>query len=744
MKRLGLNLIVLGLVGLSVACSGGGDDPAPFQSAGPTLSERLEADLGTPVSSDVQGRASYALVASKARVLASGDSRGATVRDWIAGYSNELGVDGDALEVRAEGVDALGMHHVLVSSLAKGTRGDGAGIDIVTDPEGRFVSFSGHLPPADLGTPKISETEAKSRALAGAAEDAPDVSHEVVSTELEVYSPNGPVSEPDATLAYRVVTPILTLWVDAKTGDILGKAANDESVAAFSAEDAFKSPIPASYQRTGKQLEVETYRWDATKHQLASVRTGSRIVAKQFNGFDASGRRLDVGPIMSNDPTRFDVGYDGYQGKNKPRSHAGIADQVAVDAMHNVALADAFFRKNFGRGPISGNDPAFGDGIDVVLHANVAIRLENGRLVEADDRDNAAYSLSTKKIYFGDGTMVASGAGASRPENQMLPTALALDVVGHELTHAFTEGRIGTTGEAGALNEGIADVVGQIFEQSVEKNPRNAATLAERIWHKGQGGGRNFAHPERGLPLNMFTVIGQKNKSYPNHVLNQHCTKPSGNNTGGKVTRDPPTFANDQGCVHANSLIVSHAWYLMTFGGENAGDGKLLPLTQVDGMANQENSNKLWLASLGMASQKGWVPTATRDFVSLARFQLAATYALFPAEVRSVGCAWMAVGVLSEADTDKLGLACQRFSRSPVCWRYDPLRGKVSAKDGVYCNPGADDAYYTCQNGQILAGDTCPFDPASTRALVCAIGNPRTREAKVVPSGQKPCESAYP
>ena len=99
MKRLGLNLIVLGLVGLSVACSGGGDDPAPFQSAGPTLSERLEADLlGTPVSSDVQGRASYALVASKARVLASGDSRGATVRDWIAGYSNDLGVEGDALE----------------------------------------------------------------------------------------------------------------------------------------------------------------------------------------------------------------------------------------------------------------------------------------------------------------------------------------------------------------------------------------------------------------------------------------------------------------------------------------------------------------------------------------------------------------------------------------------------------------------------------------------------------------------
>lgn len=85
-------------------------------------------------------------------------------------------MDGDALEVRAEGVDALGMHHVLVSSLAKGTRGDGAGIDIVTDPEGRFVSFSGHLPPADLVTPKISETEARSRALAGASEDAPDVS----------------------------------------------------------------------------------------------------------------------------------------------------------------------------------------------------------------------------------------------------------------------------------------------------------------------------------------------------------------------------------------------------------------------------------------------------------------------------------------------------------------------------------------------------------------------------------------
>jgi Zn-dependent metalloprotease len=745
MRRLGLCGVLFVLVGVSAACSGG-DEPPPFESAAPQLASRLATDLGVPVHAYIDGRASHAMVASPTRILAAGDARGETIRAWIAGYSKDLGVDGEALDVRAEGVDALGLHHVVVSSLAKGTRADGAGIDVVTDEAGRFVSFSGHLPPAELGKPRLSEAEAKSRALLDAAEDAPDVTHEIVSIELEVFSANGPVSEPDATLAYRVVTPMLTLWVDAKTGDILAKSANDENVLAFSAEDAFKSPIPASYQRPDKQLDVETYKWDATTYQLASVRTGSRIVAKQFSGYDANGAPRDVGPITSNDPARFDVGYAGYQGKNNSRSHAGVADQIAVDAVHNVALADGFFRKNFGRGPISGNDPVFGDGIDVVVHANFTMRPDaSGRLVEYEYRDNAGYDSVTKKISFGDGTMVAAGANASRPEYQMLPTALALDVVGHELTHAFTEGRIGTTGEAGALNEGLADVIGQIFEQSVEKNPRNAATVGERIWNKGQRSGRNLAHPERGLPLNMFTTVKEagmdKIVHYPNHVTTQLCAKPT---SGGKIIREAPNVKNDQGCVHANSLVVSHAWYLMTYGGTNNPQNNSKLVTQVDGMANQENASKIWLASLGMASSKGWVPTATRDFVSLARFQLATTYALFPAEARSVGCAWWAVGVLSDTEMKALGLTCQTFSKAAECWTLDPARGKVSKPDGTYCNAGFESAYYTCLRGQILMGDNCPLDPASTTSLVCAIKNPRTGEAKSVAAGQKPCESAYP
>lgn len=720
-------IVLVGLAVSAAACSGAGDDPPPFAESSPAasgLAARLSADLGTPVVAEVVGRMSYALVAEKTRVLARGNDRDAKVLEWVKGYAGDLGVAPETLAISSEGDDALGLHHVMLSPVGPELEGGDAGIEVTTDGEGRFVALSGHLPP-DLGPLGLSKADAERSAKATLAIDGE--TPEIVSTALETHRPGESASDDAASLTYRVTTRLVTLWVDAKTGEVLAMLPNTENVQAFSAEEAFQAPIPAGFLRPGKSLEVETMQWDANTHILSGLGTGAHLVVKSLDGFSADGVPIETGPIASTDRKRFDVGYSAYQGRGKPRSHDGVADQIAVDAFHNVALADTFFRTRLGRGPGAGLDGAFGDGLEIVVHANVEThRSSNGKLVELDGRNNASFSTLTKKVYFGDGWLTAAGANASVADNQRLPTALGLDVVGHELTHAFAGSRA-EPGEVGALNEGVADVIGQIFERSVEGNARSAATVGERIWPNGHG--RNLAHPERGLPRNLFkATTKQRNDIYPNHVETQLCAKV----IKGKVTRDRPTLENDYGCIHDNSLIVSHAYYLMSFGGFNSRSH-----VQVDGAKSVAAAENLWLATLGIIGQKGFIPTPVRDFASLARFQIAAAYATSPAEARSVACAWHAVGVIDKRTVDALGVTCNTLPYES-CWLPGPNGTKLAKPDGIYCNETYETSSYGCVGGSLKGGSSCITGQA------CVVRNPLTREAMLSPTGEAACESAYP
>ena len=87
-------------------------------------------------------------------------------------------------------------------------------------------------------------------------------------------------------------------------------------------------------------------------------------------------------------------------------------------------------------------------------------------------------------------------------------------------------------GEVGAIQEGLADVIGQIFERSAGGDSRTAATVGERIWPNGHG--RNLANPDRGLAMNLFKVVGKSNVPYPNHVEKQLCARV----VNGKIVRE--------------------------------------------------------------------------------------------------------------------------------------------------------------------------------------------------------------
>lgn len=718
----------LGFVALALgaaACSGADEGPARLTegSTGSDLAARMAADLGVPVVAEVVGRSSFALVAEKTRVVARGNDRDTQVLAWVKGYAQELGMAPASLSVRSAGEDTLGLHHVVVSPLPSELDGGDAGIEIVLDAEGRFLSLSGHTPKADL-TPRITRADAERIARAALADD--DAAPEELETRLEARAPGGSTSDDDAVLTYRVASRSATAWVDATTGALLVVMPNDEDVAAFSAEDAFAAPIPATFRRQGKTLEVETRKWDEKTYVLEALGTGAHFVVKSLASYAKDGTPITTGPITSQDANRFDVGYQAYQGNGKPHSHANVADQVAVDALHNVSLADTFFRKYLGRGPGAGLDPAFGDGLEIVVHANVAMRRDRtGKLVEVDARNNASFHLGTKQISFGDGWLHAAGANPNLANNQRLPTALALDVVGHELTHAIAQ-HYAEPGEVGAINEGIADVIGQIFERSAGGSSRTAATVGERIWPNGHG--RNLKNPERGLPSNLFKAVNQSIQTYPNHVEKQLCARV----VNGKIVREAPTFDNDWGCVHDNSLVVSHAYYLMTFGGLNT-----TSLVQVDGAKSVADVERLWMATLGVAGQKGIFATPMRDFASLARFQVAAAFATSPAEARAVGCAWHAVGVLDKRTVDALGLACNVLPYAE-CWLPGPNGTKVPKPDGVYCNERYVANSYTCRRGSILEGGSCLTGQA------CAVRVPRTNEAVLTPEGVASCESAFP
>ncbi len=701
---------LLFLAGLA-ACSGGSDAP-PLGNATPDLASRLEADLGAPVFVDAAPRRPFILAKSRTRIMASGSRRAEALLTWISGYASELGVEPRDLRVEGEGIDLAGLHHVRLGGIVPSqVRADGAGLEILTDEEGHFVSMLGHLPPPGLSyAPLISADQARASALARSEELAPGLEDQVRATELELWSPEGPVSAEDARLAHRVETGHLTVWIDALAGVVLAAVPNEAGVLALSAEDAFRPKVGNDmnpFRKPGKKLDIEVTALGSGQFRLATTTTPSHLEASVFTGFGPGGAPRSSATLTSDKPDQWDDRSLAYQGKGKDIGHANLADQVAVDAIFNVNLADRFFRDHLGRGPVVGNDLAFGDRIDVVVHTNFSIR--KGQ--ESPSRNNAFFNRADKKLYFGDGTMVFDNNYLEEP-TQMLPPALALDVVAHELTHAFVDGRMGQTGQAGALEEGLADVIGQLFEREVDRKAR-PDLLGERIWARGQEG-RNLAHPERG--------VRYKDTPRPNHVDTMECMKV----VGARKVPEPPTDDNDRGCIHANSLVASHAWHLMSFGGLN-----MQSQVQIDLPLPETFSNVLWLSLLGLRSSPGWLPPPARDFLSAARLQVAATLALYPWGLPAVGCAWLAVGVLPASEVAALGVKCRVLT-------VEECAGKA---DGWYCNEKYGFSSYRCMGGQLKDGGQCPSETLK-QSRVCSVQDPGTRRARLV-DGRPACDSAF-
>jgi bacillolysin len=249
---------------------------------------------------------------------------------------------------------------------------------------------------------------------------------------------------------------------------------------------------------------------------------------------------------------------------------------------------------------------------------NADIRMQNlvhpVRRADVDIYGNQYPDFFVNAFYDGGGVMVF---GEGLPPNFILDGqtfdffAGALDIVAHELSHGVTEytSNLIYRNESGALNEAFSDIMGTSVEF--------------------------FFQPPGSGPLKADYLLGED-------VIRPGGTR-SLENPG--VNGDPDHYSKrftgsaDNGGVHTNSTIVSHAFYLAIEGGTNRTSG--LSVQGVGG-ANREQMEKVFYRAFTQLMPANSTFSVARAATIQAARDL---YGSNSAAERAVTQAWTAVGV---------------------------------------------------------------------------------------------------
>ncbi len=192
----------------------------------------------------------------------------------------------------------------------------------------------------------------------------------------------------------------------------------------------------------------------------------------------------------------------------------------------------------------------------------------------------------------------------------------ALDVIGHELTHGITEftSQLDYQDEPGALNEAFSDIMGTAIE----------------FFHLKPGGG-----PQRGP---NFLIGEDVQRQAPGFTRSMQEPMAAGDPDHYSLRQFIGT-AIDNGGVHVNSTIVSHAFYLAVNGGRNRVSG--LTVTGV-GVGNIERMERIFYRAFAFML----VPLSQFSDARAATLQAAADlYGANSQERAQLAQAWTAVGV---------------------------------------------------------------------------------------------------
>jgi Zn-dependent metalloprotease len=279
--------------------------------------------------------------------------------------------------------------------------------------------------------------------------------------------------------------------------------------------------------------------------------------------------------------------YDAKNGSTLPGTKVrGEGDDPVSDVAVNEAYdgsGDTYdlYNDAFGRNSIDGKG----------LRLDSTVHYQKGY-------DNAFWN--GQQMVYGDGD-------EDLPESKRLFNrfTIALDVIGHELTHGVTqyEANLAYWDQSGALNESMSDVFGSLVKQYHSKQ-----SAADADWIIGEG---LFTSNVNGVGIRSMKAPGT---AYNDPVL--------GKDPQPAHMKDYVNTIEDNGGVHINSGIPNHAFYVIAvelggFAWEKAGQIWYKTLTdKLSDRSNFQDAANLTFEAAGelygvssleqQAVQKGW------------------------------------------------------------------------------------------------------------------------------------------
>jgi len=223
-------------------------------------------------------------------------------------------------------------------------------------------------------------------------------------------------------------------------------------------------------------------------------------------------------------------------------------DRVIYDARNGSNLPGTVVRKE-GDDPsadVSVNEAYDGSGLTYDLYSNVYERNSidgNGMRLDSNVHYRRGYDNA-----FWDGEQMVYGDGDEDmpPEERLFNRfTIALDVIGHELTHGVTqfEAKLQYFQQPGALNESMSDVFGSLVKQYKLQQLANEAD-----WIIGAG---LLTENVNGVGIRSMKAPGT---AYDDPVL--------GKDPQPGHMRDYVNTLSDNGGVHINSGIPNRAFYI--------------------------------------------------------------------------------------------------------------------------------------------------------------------------------------
>ena len=250
---------------------------------------------------------------------------------------------------------------------------------------------------------------------------------------------------------------------------------------------------------------------------------------------------------------------------------AGQKRRAVYDAERGDSLPGRLVREE-GDGPTG--DPAVDEAFDGAGATYDLYDQEFGRN-SIDDRglrlDSTVHYLEGYDNAFWNGAQMVYGDGdGDLPEEERLWNrfTIAVDVIGHELTHGVTqyEANLAYRSQPGALNESFSDVFGSLVKQRVLGQSADQAD-----WLIGAG---LFTSNVNGVAIRSMKEPGT---AYDDPVLGKD-PQPGHMNDYQDL---PPWY--DNGGVHINSGILNHAFYFVA--------------TEIGGYA-WEKAGQIWYVTL--------------------------------------------------------------------------------------------------------------------------------------------------